>query len=199
MAVLALCVGVALAVLHGSALQPAKTTLVYIGTYTGAKSKGIHVSRLDLASGALSAPALAAESANPSFLAVHPTRDVIYAVNEIGNYEGKPGGSVSAFAINRETGALDRVEPAVIGRRRAGAPHRGPCRQERARRQLRRRERGGAAHRRRRGARGLPRPSSSTPARASTRRARRNRTRTLSSSILRIDSPTWPTLDSTRS
>ncbi len=105
-AVLALCVGVALEVLDGSALQPAKATLVYIGTYTGAKSKGIYVSRLDLASGALSAPTLAAESANPSFLAVHPTRDLIYAVNEIGNYEGKPGGSVSAFTINRETGAL---------------------------------------------------------------------------------------------
>jgi 6-phosphogluconolactonase len=105
-AVLALCVGVALAVLHGSAMQPSTGTLVYIGTYTAAKSKGIYVSRLDLASGQLSAPTLAAESANPSFLAVHPSRDLLYAVNEIGNYEGKPGGSVSAFTINRETGAL---------------------------------------------------------------------------------------------
>ena len=103
---LALCVGLALAVLHGSAMQPSKGTLVYIGTYTSAKSKGIYVSRLDLAAGTLSAPVLAAESANPSFLAVHPTRDLLYAVNEIGTYEGKPGGSVSAFAINRETGAL---------------------------------------------------------------------------------------------
>jgi 6-phosphogluconolactonase len=80
--------------------------LVYIGTYTGAKSKGIYVSRLDLAAGTLSAPALAAESANPSFLAVHPTRDLLYSVNEIGNYDGKASGSVSAFAITRETGAL---------------------------------------------------------------------------------------------
>ena len=55
---LAVCVGLALAVLHGGALQPAKAMMVYIGTYTGAKSQGIYVSRLDLAAGTLSAPAL---------------------------------------------------------------------------------------------------------------------------------------------
>jgi len=90
-------------------MQPTKSTLVYIGTYTGAKSKGIYVSRLDSASGTLSAPVLAAESANPSFLAVHPTRDLLYAVNEVGTFEGKPGGSVSAFTINRETGTLSAL------------------------------------------------------------------------------------------
>ncbi len=105
----ALFVCLALAVLPGGAMQPAKDTLVYIGTYTGAKSKGIYVSRLDLVSGTLSAPVLAAESANPSFLAVHPTRDLLYVVNEVGTFEGKPGGSVSAFTINRETGALSAL------------------------------------------------------------------------------------------
>ncbi len=114
-ATLVLCVGLALAALHAGAVQPATSTLVYIGTYTGEKSKGIYVSRLDLSAGTLSAPVLAAESANPSFLAVHPTRDLLYAVNEIGNYEGKPSGSVSAFAINRETGALTALnrQPSV--------------------------------------------------------------------------------------
>jgi 6-phosphogluconolactonase len=114
---LAVCVGLALAVLHGGALQPAKATMVYIGTYTGAKSQGIYVSRLDLAAGTLSAPALAAESQNPSFLAVHPTRDLLYAVNEIGTFEGKPSGSVSAFTINRDTGVLTTLnrQPSVGG------------------------------------------------------------------------------------
>src|SRR5262245_52844439 len=68
-------------------------TLVYLGTYTNAKSKGIYVSRLDMAAGTLSAPELAAETANPSFLAIHPARDFLYAVNEIGTFEGKPSGS----------------------------------------------------------------------------------------------------------
>jgi 6-phosphogluconolactonase len=97
------------------AFQTPKSTLVYIGTYTNAKSKGIYVSRLDLDKGTLSAPVLAVESSNPSFLAVHPTRDWLYAVNEIGKYEGKASGSVSAFAINRESGALTLIntQPSV--------------------------------------------------------------------------------------
>ena len=100
-----------------SVMQPPKSTLVYIGTYTNTTSKGIYVSRLDLAQGTLTAPVLAAESENPSFLGVHPTRDWLYAVNEIGTYEGKPSGSVSAFAINRDSGALTPInrQPSVGG------------------------------------------------------------------------------------
>jgi 6-phosphogluconolactonase len=108
---------VAVTIVSGTAFQPSMPTLVYIGTYTNTKSKGVYVSRLDLAQGTLSAPVLAAESSNPSFLAVHPTRDWLYAVNEIGNYEGKPSGSVSAFSVNRETGALTLLnkQPSVGG------------------------------------------------------------------------------------
>ena len=117
---LLLCAGLAI----GAASQGRGATgmlLVYIGTYTGAKSKGIYVSRLDPSTGALSPPVLAGESVNPSFLAVHPRRDLLYAVNEIGNYEGKTSGSVSAFAINRATGALSALnKQASVG---AGPAH----------------------------------------------------------------------------
>jgi 6-phosphogluconolactonase len=82
--------------------------LVYFGTYTGPRStsKGVYVSRLDLASGALSKPELAAESESPSFLAAHRKGAFLYAVNEIGSFLGKPSGSVTAFAIDRQTGLL---------------------------------------------------------------------------------------------
>jgi 6-phosphogluconolactonase len=79
---------------------------VYFGTYSGAKSRGIYVSRLDVSSGALSGPELAAESANPSFLALHPTRAFLYAVNEVSDYGGNRSGSVTAFAIDRSSGKL---------------------------------------------------------------------------------------------
>ena len=89
--------------------------LVYFGTYTGEKSKGVYVSRLDLASGALSRPELAGETASPSFLAVHPSQNFLYAINEIGNFQGKASGSVSAFAIDRNTGRLTALnqQPSV--------------------------------------------------------------------------------------
>ena len=74
---------------------------VYVGTYTGPKSKGIYLSRLDLASGKLSAPTLAAETEQPSFLALHPNRQFLYAVNETG--EGRRGtGQVTGFAVGSD-------------------------------------------------------------------------------------------------
>jgi 6-phosphogluconolactonase len=84
----------------------AGSSLVYFGTYTGPTSKGIYVSRLDLASGTLSTPQLAAETTSPSFLAARPQGDVLYAVNEIDKFQGKPAGSVSAFTIDKKTGML---------------------------------------------------------------------------------------------
>lgn len=79
---------------------------VYIGTYTGPVSKGIYVSELNLATGALSKPEVAAEVANPSFLAIHPSRKFVYAVNEVSDSDGKKTGAVSAFAVDGETGKL---------------------------------------------------------------------------------------------
>ena len=74
---------------------------VYFGTYTGPKSKGIYLSRLDLASGKLSAPTLAGETEQPSFLALHPNRRFLYAVNETGS--GRRGmGKVTAFAVGAD-------------------------------------------------------------------------------------------------
>jgi 6-phosphogluconolactonase len=84
----------------------ASELLAYFGTYTGEKSKGIHVSRLDMASGALTAPVLVAETPSPSFLAVHPSGNFLYAANEVRTFNGQPGGGVSAFAIDRKTGGL---------------------------------------------------------------------------------------------
>jgi 6-phosphogluconolactonase len=79
---------------------------VYFGTYTSAKSEGIYVSRLDLVTGALAEPTLAAGTVSPSFLAVHPNRTFLYAVNEIANFDGGTTGSVSAYRVDRATGRL---------------------------------------------------------------------------------------------
>ena len=79
---------------------------VYFGTYTGAMSKGIYHSTLDLASGQLSPPQLAAEIKSPSFVAIHPNRKFLYAVSEISDFQGKPLGGVSAFAIDAASGNL---------------------------------------------------------------------------------------------
>src|SRR5258708_441564 len=74
---------------------------VYIGTYTGEKSKGIYLSQLDPATGALSPAEVAAEVKNPSFLAIHPNGNFVYAVNEVADLGGVPSGAVSAFVIDQ--------------------------------------------------------------------------------------------------
>lgn len=73
---------------------------VYLGTYTGGSSRGIYLAELNLKQGKLGPPLLAAESENPSFLALHPDGKGLYAVNETAS------GEVSAFTLDRKTGRL---------------------------------------------------------------------------------------------
>ena len=80
---------------------------VFIGTYTqGTKAKGIYRCELDLAGGKLSAPELAVETINPSFLAIHPSHKFLYAVGEISELNGKKTGAVNAFTLDPATGKM---------------------------------------------------------------------------------------------
>src|SRR5215831_17103913 len=105
-----LCALAPLVVVFSSAAQaPHKGNyLFYIGTYTesGSKSKGIYAYRYDAGTQEITPLGLAAETTNPSWLALHPSGRFLYAVNEVGNYKGPNSGGVSAFAIDRATGKL---------------------------------------------------------------------------------------------
>jgi 6-phosphogluconolactonase len=94
---------------------------VYVGAYTGEKStsKGVYVARLDLQSGKVSTPELAAETPNPSFLAVHPTGRFLYAANEVRSFGDKETGSVSGFAIDADSGKLTALDQESSGGRGA--------------------------------------------------------------------------------
>ena len=84
----------------------AATHRVYFGTYTGKNSQGIYSSEFDVKTGQLEAPVLAAETPQPSFLAIHPNGRYLYAVNELMDYQGKSAGAVSAFRIDRQSTQL---------------------------------------------------------------------------------------------
>ena len=90
------------------AAEPDAAPLVWFGTYTGgpAKGEGIYVSRFDTATGRLSQPVLAATAKNPSFLALHPSLPVLYAVSEVADADGKPMGAVLAFDVDLASGRL---------------------------------------------------------------------------------------------
>jgi 6-phosphogluconolactonase len=94
---------------------PAQTTLVYVGAYTRPPSKGISAYRFDASSGQLTSLGVAAETSNPTFLAVHPSRKFLYAANE------NPEGAISAFAIDPSTGQLKLLNR--VGSRGSGPRH----------------------------------------------------------------------------
>jgi 6-phosphogluconolactonase len=98
-----------------------KPYLVYVGTYTNkTDSKGIYAYMFDPGIGKLTPLGVAAESEDPSFLAVHPSGKYLYAVNEIDHFGAQKSGAVSAFSINPKTGKLTLLNQAAT----RGA---GPC------------------------------------------------------------------------
>lgn len=91
---------------------PSKTpkdnsSIAYAGTYTQkTQSKGIYAFRFDSDTGKLTPLGLAAESVNPSFVAIHPSGKYLYAVNEAAVMDDGKHGGVSAFSIDPRTGKL---------------------------------------------------------------------------------------------
>ncbi|HEU4871363.1 MAG TPA: lactonase family protein, partial [Pyrinomonadaceae bacterium] len=76
--------------------------ILFVGTYTSGASEGIYGYYELPESGSLSR-FHSCKSVNPSFLAIDPGKKFLYAVNEVSEYEGKPGGAVSAFALDHDT------------------------------------------------------------------------------------------------
>jgi len=100
---------------------PNKPFLVYVGTYTNkTASKGIYAYLFDPVIGKLTAVGVAAESEDPSFLAVHLSGKYLYAVNEIDHFGGQKSGAVSSFAIDSKSGKLTLLN-------QASSQGAGPC------------------------------------------------------------------------
>ncbi len=82
------------------------THWLYVGTYTGAKSKGIYRIGYHAPSGKLEKVELAAEVQSPSFLAIDAEKSRLYSVGEISDFGSRRSGAVSSFGLDKVTGAL---------------------------------------------------------------------------------------------
>lgn len=105
----------------GAEAPAADSFIVYVGTFPSAKSKGIYSFRFDAATGKASpvVATLLAEVPKPGTLALSPDGEFLYSANETDTYNGRPTGSISAFAI-REGGRLE-----WLNTQSSGGP--GPC------------------------------------------------------------------------
>jgi 6-phosphogluconolactonase len=72
-----------------------------------------------MTSGVLTPAGVAGGVQNPSFLALDPHCRYLYAVNETMEFDGQPGGGISAFALDPQTGALTFINSQ---RTHGGAP-----------------------------------------------------------------------------
>ncbi|MES2920225.1 MAG: lactonase family protein [Verrucomicrobiota bacterium] len=97
-------------------------TPVFIGTNTGGKSasKGIYLADFDAATGKLTEPKLAAEYQNPGFLALHPTKPILYACGQPSKPFADGTNSVAAFSIGTDHGLKFLGESSAGGK---GACH----------------------------------------------------------------------------
>jgi 6-phosphogluconolactonase len=81
---------------------------LFIGTYTKTASRGIYLVALDAQTGALGEPRLAAEAPNPTFLALAPSREYLYAVCAGPDW-------LSSFRVDPATAALTPVQQRPAG------------------------------------------------------------------------------------
>ena len=90
----------------------------FVGTYTRLGSEGVYTLRLNGETGELTQVSVAGGLENPSFVALDPSGDHLYAVSETNAFNGS--GGITAFNVNKSTGELTQ-----INQQSTGGP--GPC------------------------------------------------------------------------
>jgi 6-phosphogluconolactonase len=103
------------AAVGGQQLEAAETAnYAYIGTYTrdapggdsgAAQSEGIYVAKVDGETGQLEL-LQTVPSDNPSFLALSPDQQFLFAINEVADFGGEQVGSVEAYRIDEDSGEI---------------------------------------------------------------------------------------------
>ena len=86
-----------------------------IGTQTSGSSKGVYSYSFAASTGDLTALGLAAESDNPTFLALAPDGKTVLVANELDMFESKASGAVSTFTLDRSKTRLSKVNQVASG------------------------------------------------------------------------------------
>ena len=78
--------------------------LIYIGNYTKGDEAAIYHGEVAAATGSIELLGTTPCTEHPSYLALHPRGDLLYAVHEVNSFDG--GGASSAWTIDRDSGDL---------------------------------------------------------------------------------------------
>jgi 6-phosphogluconolactonase len=92
---------------------------LYVGAYTQSEEEGIVLFRFDSSKGTLDYLSTAKGVINPSYLAINNDNSLLFAVNEVVEFDGEKSGAISSFRIVPETGELQFINQITTG---GGAP-----------------------------------------------------------------------------
>jgi len=87
----------------------------YIGTAANADVGGIFMSSISLDSGTLAEPKLAAATDRSTFIALHPTEQVLYSVAELNSSDRRGGAGIIAWKIDPVSGSLSEISRQPAG------------------------------------------------------------------------------------
>ena len=100
----------ALATVGRAGLAAEKESIpLLVGTQTSGSSKGIYAYSFSAKTGELTALGLAAETENPTFLALAPDGKTVLVANELDTFKGKDSGAVSTFGLDRTKTRLSKI------------------------------------------------------------------------------------------
>jgi 6-phosphogluconolactonase len=94
------------------AADSSSQSLVYFGTVTGPKSKGIHAYRFDSSKAQVESLGMVAEIVKPSWLVEHPNHKYLYATSDLGN---DVVGFLYSYKIDARTGSLTLMNKVPAG------------------------------------------------------------------------------------
>jgi 6-phosphogluconolactonase len=109
--------------------EPQAPLIAYVGTFSSplrdtlptqvdlppGNGRGIHLFRIDRATGAMAPNGVVEIGTSPSCLAVNTNGTCLYSANETDRVGAEKQGTVSAFAINRSDGALSLMNTVASG------------------------------------------------------------------------------------
>lgn len=96
--------------------QSAEEYYLFVGTYTQKSSQGIYLYKFDTGDGSMDSLGVVSGVKNPSYLAISPDHNFVYAVNEMAD---SSQATVSAFAFDRQNESLTFLNKQSSG---GGAP-----------------------------------------------------------------------------
>ena len=104
-----------IAILGGCNQQSSETIRFYVGSYAPADQSGIYCCELDISSGKIVKTKELKGIENPSFLALHPNKEMLYAVGETTVTSQNDEGTVWSIALDQIDGSMNIVNSVSSG------------------------------------------------------------------------------------